>query len=169
MSTPSGGKHSLTQQRLHELLAYEPETGLFTWRQSRGSRAAAGATAGSVNTIGYVQIQVDGFNYTAHRLAWLHIHGCWPQFDLDHINCQRADNRIENLRDIQHSHNAQNVRRAPRNSSHGVLGVSRSGNRWRAYIKLDGKQKHLGCFATAEQAHAEHLSARRQHYPGSML
>jgi hypothetical protein len=146
----STGMSTLTQKRLLELLRYDQETGVFFWRESRGS-IKCGAVAASTNSLGYVQIQIDSKNYLGHRLAWLYVYGSWPQHTLDHINGHRSDNRICNLRDVSHQLNLQNVR-APKNSKTGLIGVSRSGNRWRAYIFVDGKQRHLGCKATAVEA-----------------
>lgn len=86
----------LTLERVKELLNYDPETGLFSWNAKRG-RCAKLAVAGSWNSYGYRRITVDGRGYPAHRLAWLHVHGRWPQGEIDHINGIKHDNRLANL------------------------------------------------------------------------
>lgn len=168
MNIESGGKLSLTQDRLRELVSYDPDTGIFVWRKSRGP-VAAGDSANSINALGYVQIQIDGYNYSGHRLAWLYVHGEWPNHTVDHMNGKRSDNRIANLRDVEHQVNLQNQRRASSSNKHGVLGVSPSGNRWRAYLVVGQKQKHLGCFSTKEEAYEAHLAGRREYMVGSLL
>jgi hypothetical protein len=91
----------LTAERLRKRLRYDAETGLFTRRVGSG-HAHAGDMAGSVHSTGYVRICIDGGRYTAHRLAWLYVHGVWPSGQIDHINRNRSDNRIANLRERRH-------------------------------------------------------------------
>lgn len=159
----------LTSTRLRALLDYCPETGQFKWVRSRGS-VKAGAVAGGLNANGYVQIQVDGTNEYGHRLAWLYVHGVWPSETIDHLNGDASDNRIANLRDVGHRHNIENQRRAAvNNKSSGMLGVSRSGNRWRAHIVTEGKQRHLGCFESRELAYSAYLEAKRTLHSGCTL
>jgi hypothetical protein len=149
----------LTQERLKELLHYDPETGVFTNRMSRG-RAKAGAIAGCL-TKGYVRICVDGRLHEAHRLAWCYVNGCWPREQIDHINCVKSDNRIANLREAT---NTENARNAPghRNTKSGKKGVYPDGGRWRAMI-YNNNLIHLGCYATIDEAHAAYAAAARIH------
>lgn len=139
--------------RVRELLSYNPTSGEFRWRISRGG-AVAGAMAGTPSAANYRQIRVDGTYYLAHRLAWLYVHGEWPTADLDHINCIRNDNRIANLRLATRSQNRANARR-PRHNSSGFKGVDfhKNKGKWRARVQKDNKVVHVGRFATAEQAH----------------
>lgn len=167
--TNYGCVNMLTSERLKELLEYCPNSGEFTWKNSRGS-VKAGAIAGSKNSLGYIQIQVDGVNQFGHRLAWLYQNGSFPIGSIDHINGDVWDNRICNLRDVNHKTNLQNRRKAPCNNySSGLLGVSRSGNRWRAYITVDGRQMHLGCFSKADDAHDAHVKAKRKLHAGCTI
>lgn len=151
----------LTQSRLKELLHYDPETGVFTWRVNKGGPAKAGGLAGSRNRGGYRIIGIDYRLYQAHRLAWLYIHGEWPKHEIDHINGVRDDNRIDNLRGATHAENHQNRKKSTRNTS-GFLGVSwyPATKKWRSRIRTNRKLKSLGLFDTPESAHAAYLSAK---------
>ena len=134
----------LTAERLRELLAYDASTGIFTWRKSKGA-ARAGNTAGTPHSRGYWTITIDGNGHLAHRLAWLYVHGKWPERALDHINRLRSDCRIANLREVSGSQNAQNKSQQSNNTS-GYMGVTwcKSSNRWVARITVDGKRINLG-------------------------
>jgi hypothetical protein len=155
----------LTAERLRELLTYDPETGIFTWRCDRGGKARKGTRAGSVSDDGYARIGVDGKSYLAHRLAWLYTHGSWPAAEIDHRLGAKADNRIHELREATHAQNLQNQRRARSDSRSGLLGVSRRGNRWRATIKHQGRYRHLGSFDAKEAAHEFYLLAKEMVHP----
>lgn len=150
---------SITAERLRELLDYCPETGVFTWRVSVGGMKV-GARAGCRNNRGYVLIRVDGTIYVAHRLAWLFTTGCWPAEFIDHVNCDRSDNRLVNLREATHAQNQANAR-LPSNSTVGLKGVTRRKSRWEAQIKYCGEKKYLGLFDTPEAAHAAYVAAAK--------
>lgn len=153
----------LSADRLRHLLDYDADTGVFRWRLSRGGSARAGDIAGGIDSHGYVRISVDCERYLGHRLAWLHIHGAWPEHDLDHRNGIRTDNRISNLREASRSNNLAN--RAASAAS-GMKGVywQRQNRRWYSRISVQGRDIHLGTFDTPEEAHQAFMSASRQHY-----
>ena len=154
-------KHSiLTQERLKELLHYDPETGVFIWRVRRGM-ALAGSVAGNRRKNGRIAIYVDDVEHKAARLAWLYVHGVHPEKFIDHINGDPGDDRLSNLREVTNSENMQNQRRARTNSSSGLLGVVNNGGKWQATIRLDGVRKYLGTFKTPEEAHQAYLEAKR--------
>jgi hypothetical protein len=161
----------LTAARLHELLSYDPATGIFTWRITCGSRAPAGRTAGSISATGYRYIKIAKHSYKAHRLAWLYANGAWPILQIDHINGNPLDNRLANLRNADASLNQQNQRKPRSDSTSGFLGVSwyKHHRKWAARIFLDGRLLHLGFFATAEKAHAAYLKAKRIHHEGCTI
>lgn len=140
---------------LRSLLSYEPKTGQFTWLVDRRGGTKAGDVAGYLAQDGYLIISIRQRGYGAHRLAWLYMHGVWPNHFIDHINGVRNDNRIENLRDVTTSVNAENRKRATRsNQFTGLLGVSYgSKNTWKAAIVVKGKTKNLGYFRSPEAAH----------------
>lgn len=159
----------ITADRLRELVHYCPETGIFTHLQNRG-RVKAGAIVGS-NSRGYIVICVDRVLYGAHRLAWLYVHGHLPSGDVDHIDGNKSNNQISNLRDVDRSTNLQNQKRASnRNKSTGLLGVSKRGNgTFRSYIQIDGKYVSLGTFKCAKEAHEAYLAAKRIHHKGCTI
>lgn len=147
----------LTAEQLRELLDYDPSTGRFSWLRPASSRLKPGDAAGYINTKGYAKIRVGYAKYSAHRLAWLYAYGSWPDGEIDHINGNRSDNRLENLRDASHAENTRNRhRRIFRDLPRGVK--KSSGSRYRATIVVDGIERHLGVFpnvATAAAAYAD--------------
>src|SRR5258708_31493380 len=118
-------KAQITAKRLRELLDYVPETGLFYWRQQRGS-AAVGREAGVQAPRGYRLIRIDTRRYFAHRLAWLYVHGKHPAREIDHVNGNPADDRIANLRQCSRFENNRNV--SARNAT-GFKGICREQGR----------------------------------------
>lgn len=147
----------ITQQRLKEVLHYDPETGLFRWRVTNSNRAVAGTPCVSLNGKGYIQIGVDGRRYEGQRLAWLYMTGEWPAHLIDHEDMDPTNNRWANLRAANHAQNHANTR--PRRSTKGVR--PRSG-RYQAQIGVGGKSVHLGTFDTEEAASAAYAQASRQ-------
>ena len=154
----------LTQERLQELLSYDPGTGIFTNLKSRGNRIKIGSVAGSKNPNGYVHIQIDYKKYQAHRLIWLYVYGEFPEKSLDHINEVKDDNRLVNLRLATHQENHQNQSSPQTNNTSGYLGVCwhKQHGKWLARIMANGKHKHLGLFNTAEEASEAYLTAKRK-------
>lgn len=135
----------LTQERLKELVYYNKHTGVFTQKKSRKGVSNVGKVAGCKKKHGYWHISIDDIVYGAHRLAWLYVHGYFPEHCIDHINRVRDDNRLVNLREVTYSCNLRNSGIGSMNSS-GVKGVCwfPRTNKWRAFITVDGKQLHLG-------------------------
>ncbi len=141
----------LTQERLKEVINYDPGTGVFTWRGRKGIRE--GRAAGCLEN-GYTRIRIDMRLYQAHRLAWLYVHGRWPSGQIDHEKQNRADNRIDKLRDVTPAQNCQNTPDSGRNTS-GFKGVSysRAKRKWVAQIGYGhGKHKFLGHFVEPQDA-----------------
>lgn len=159
-------KSLLTKERVLELLRYEPETGKFYWVNSRYSNRN-GTEAGSLRKSGYVFLSIDGFQYLAHRVAWLVTHGEWPADGLDHRDGVRSHNWISNLRPADASQNLQNQRVAHKRGRSGLLGVSWSVShkKWLATIMVDGKRHYLGRYASKDFAHAAYLQAKARLHP----
>lgn len=152
-------------------LAYEPETGVFTWAV-KGRGISLGSVAGSKTNEGYWQIKLCFKSYRAHRLAWFLSYGVWPLMGLDHINGDKLDNRLEKLREATHSLNMQNKRQAmSNNKSCGLLGASwnKQHERWQAALMVDKKRRHLGYFSSAEDAHSAYLAEKRLMHPGCTI
>jgi len=145
--------------RLRELLSYNRNTGVFTWRTKPNRRIVVGTIAGTPHSRGYINISFKGKPQLAHRLAWLHVHGAWPEQDIDHINGVRNDNRLRNLRLATRSENMQNTRNA-----RGVFLFKRTG-RWRADIQVNKVKHYLGYFDTEKQARAAYLEAKQKLHP----
>ena len=145
-------------ERLRELLKYDAETGTLTWLVSCG-RQRAGAMAGSPNGLGYRIICVDGHSYLAHRLIWRIVTGDDPgPMQIDHINLDRGDNRIANLRLATQSQNRNNSRARRQ----GLKGVIPSGKGFQAQIKVLGTRLYLGYYPTEQEAHHAYAAAAVQ-------
>lgn len=158
----------LTQKHLKQFLDYDSETGDFTWTVCPRA-ALSGRRAGARDKKGYVQIQLLGKIYKAHRLAWLWMTGAWPEHHIDHRNMVTGDNRWINIRSVSKQINQQNVRQPKSNNRSGFLGVIKKRKKWRAAITINKRTKHLGTYDTPEQAHAAYLKAKRQFHPGNTL
>ena len=153
---------TITADEVRRLLDYDPETGVFT--RLAGKRA--GKTTGSRVRAGYVFIYLAGRTYKAHRLAWLYVYGSWPKALIDHINHDRADNRIVNLRDATHTENHHNRKRLTRGTT-GFLGVTwhKRDRRWQSHMELERKALHLGSFVCLGRAIKARLAAEKTHHP----
>jgi len=152
---------NLTQDRLKELLSYNPLTGVFLWLEGRGGKKA-GDVAGCRKRI-YTFISVDDRVYRAHLLAWFYMTGEWPDPFVDHRDLDKHNNAWVNLRLATKSQNQANIGLIKSNKS-GLKGVSRYragesyGKPWQACITKDGKSMNLGHFATKEDAHAAYVA-----------
>ncbi|WP_217992144.1 HNH endonuclease signature motif containing protein [Providencia rettgeri] len=102
-------------------------------------------------TTGYVEIQIDGIRYKAHRLAWLYCYGVMPDKQVDHINSCKTDNRITNLREATRSQNQQNTGLTKSNKS-GRKGVYFRDGKWQAQAQINGKKYHLGRHKSIDEA-----------------
>ena len=155
----------LTAESVRNLLDYDPETGALKWKVDRRS-VRAGAIAGSITRDGYRRVGIDGASYSAHRVAWLHFYGKKPEHQVDHINGDRLDNRISNIRDVSGKLNIQNQRRPHSRNKAKLLGVTTLSKSC-FVAKINGM--HIGCFKTPELAHAAYLEAKREMHPGNTL
>lgn len=153
----------LTQERLKELLSYDPETGIFIWLQSPRNNVASGSVAGSIDKKGYVRISYKRNIYLAHRLAWFFVYGKWPKKELDHINKNPTDNRIENLRDVTRKQNMENKRlyKSSKTGFSGVTWHSRD-KKWNVRIGHYGKRISLGYFDNLNDAINARLKAQKE-------
>ncbi len=153
----------ITQKRLKEVLDYDPETGIFTWKIKISDCINLGSIAGTKHNTGYIIIGIDNKNYLAHRLAWFYIYGKWPKKDIDHKDQIKHHNWKSNLRDKSHSFNLRNCGNHKHNKS-GVKGVSyvKQSSNWRADININKKNTYLGSFDDFDGAVLARYKAERK-------
>jgi hypothetical protein len=157
---------TIEPQRLAEIFRYEPETGFVYWREGGRKRLLHKP----VGTFGrYLTVFTEGKRLYVHRIAWCLVHGGWPKGTIDHINGDTRDNRLGNLRDVEHFVNVENLRGAKAHSKTGFLGVQKRGTRFIAEIRARGEKSFLGSFPTAEEAHSAYLEAKRLRHEGCTL
>lgn len=159
---------TLCAEQVRLLLDYNVETGELRWTAAASKGRLTQRVAGSMTANGYRQVKIGRSMYLAHRLAWLIVHGEWPDGQIDHINGNRADNSLGNLRVLTHSQNKQNIAVTGTKSRSGLMGAvyvpgsSRRRERWESRIKVNGVSRHLGRYASPEEAHAAYMRAKAQ-------
>tara|TARA_R110000868_G_C10516848_1_gene732701 strand:- start:67 stop:558 length:492 start_codon:yes stop_codon:yes gene_type:complete len=157
----------INQNILKQNLSYNPETGEFMWLVNRGP-ARKFAHAGSKHKSGYLHIYLFGKHYLCHRLAWLYVYGDWPLQYLDHINGNKKDNTIKNLRDVDSALNQQNQKNPPITNKSGFVGAhwDKRKNKWISQISVYGKKIHLGNFDSKENAATAYKKAKENLHLG---
>lgn len=162
----------ITQERLKELFDYQDGNLIRKVSRGRGEssqRWPVGSIAGNKTTGGYFLTSIDYHLYKLHRLIWLWHYGSLPEKEIDHIDGNPSNNRIENLREATPGENRQNQKRARKNNKLGFQGVYKVKRKYRASITKDRKSHHLGYFDTPEDAHQAYLTAKRQiHFFGTI-
>jgi len=161
----------ITQSQLKDLLEYDPLTGIFKHhRTGKGIRSSrlAGYTKKSS---GYNYIKIDYKPYLSHRLAWIYVHGVFPTRFISHINDNKSDNRIANLRETNEYQIHQRELRKRKDGASTYRGVIRAyaatektKKPWIANIKSGGKAYNLGVFATEIEAHAAYCAAADKYH-----
>ena len=169
-------KTDLTAEYVREILDYDPETGVFirkvrTAQCNRVGDRADKLVLAPIGRVGYRDITIKSKKYQAHRIAWLHYYGEWPKDQLDHINGERGDNRIANLRDVSDRVNKENTHVPRKHNSSGYLGVhwSSQQGKWQGRIAVHGKNKHLGFFEDPAEAHQAYIKAKRIYHEGCVI
>lgn len=168
-------------EQLHEWLTVDPVAGVLRWKprpevgsswraitgRAAWNRVYAGKPAGARTNTGYLLVKFTcgswGRSVVAHRVLWAMVHGQWPTKELDHINQDRTDNRLCNLREASRQQNTYNSG-ARRGSSSGLKGVSfhKVTGMWAARVRLGGKERWLGVYETPEMAHTAYIAAARE-------
>lgn len=155
----------LSYAEASEAFSYNSLTGELIWKKRTSNRIKIGETAGTVitcNGLHYWSVCLNRKKVLNHQVVWLLQTGHWPEDQIDHIDGNPLNNRIENLRECSQAQNTKNQKRHRHNTS-GINGVALSKGKWRAYIGR--KATHLGTFATKEEAIAARLRAEeRLHY-----
>lgn len=160
------GAKTITQDRVRELLSYDPLTGIFRWRFNRGKMKAGDMAGGSQrkNKKLYVQIVVDGQHISGHRLAFVYMTGSLPCGEVDHIDGNGMNNAWSNLRDVDHGANLKNMcRRSDNTSGHTGVSWRKGRNVWRAYIKTPDGIHNLGSFRHLSDAVSARKAAERMY------
>jgi hypothetical protein len=148
----------LTQDQVKSLFHYDADNGILKWRVNNGVNVLAGDIAGCKNHHGYTVIRFKKKSYQAHRLAWLYVYGNVPTQQIDHINRDRSDNRLINLRLATPSLNNQN-KQIQRNNTSGCKGVSyhKKNKKWVSHIGINNKKNRIGQYENISDA----IQARR--------
>lgn len=154
-------KRTPTQEELKSLFHYDPQTGVFTHRTTRG-KGKAGDVSGKVNCHGYVEMRVFNKLFGAHRLAFLYMAGAIPErpYTIDHINGDKKDNRWSNLRVADYYQQSWNSPAHKHNKS-GLKGAwpCKATGRWQSMLQSGPRRIWLGRFDTAEEAHRAWIKA----------
>jgi hypothetical protein len=153
-------------EMLRKMLRYEPETGKLFWKQSSdrkkewNTRYSGKEAFTRPHRMGYLQGTIFNRTYLAHRVIWTIVNGRWPEKHIDHIDGDKTNNKIKNLREATISQNLCN-RGANSNGTSGYKGVSfhKKNLNWCAYITLNRKRKFLGSFDTPQKAHKAYCEA----------
>lgn len=168
---------NLSSEFIQECLDYNQHSGILTWKlrprnhfeTDKGwkisSAKFSGTEAGSCNGNGYLQVHISGRICLAHRLAWVLAFGRWPKNNIDHLNGDKSDNRLSNLREATNSENQRN-KNLSKNCTSGAKGVSfcKATGKWMVTLKIDGKTRFLGRFILKSEAASVAISARNQHH-----
>lgn len=157
----------ITAEEVRHLLHYDPETGIFTWRNTK-NRRLIGLRAGRTSiALGYRTIKIGGAEYYEHRLAFLYMTGEWPA-RVDHINGIKDNNRWANLRECSHSMNMRNSKLRASNKTTGMTGVHerKRDGKFIAQITREGKTEHIGVFDTPEEGRDAYVARRAALFPG---
>lgn len=169
-------KSIITPEVIRQLFTYIPENGSLCWRErtvdhfstiraySTWNKRFANKEAGGLSGFGYLYVTIYGQPLLKHRVIWAYVYGEWPLNQIDHINGNRVDNSILNLRHVSHAENGRNAKKPSHNTS-GNVGVSfhSKSQKWRSYIKIGQKNYHLGIFENKDAAIAARKLAEKNY------
>ena len=144
------------ESAIRELLFYDPDTGLLHWK-IRKSGVRRNRVAGHIRKSGYIVLEINGKTLRSHRVAWFLYYGKWPENEIDHIDRNPSNNKIDDLRDVSHRVNMGNGKGHKAGRLVGArLATRNKTNPWEAQIHVDGKKVHLGYFPTEQAAHEKY-------------
>ena len=153
-------KHTMTAEEARQFFSYNSETGDLVWRVSPNNRVPVGHVVRAKDGGGYYHVKFRGVVYKVHRVAWLITTGSWPVHFIDHINRNRADNRIANLREATPTENQFN-----KDSPYRGVSYRKSRNAYIARITVGGVRRYLGYFKNMSDAERAYRQAARAYYP----
>lgn len=158
-------RDDITAEQVREYFDYDHSTGELIWKKEPGGAKRFGTFAGTLDNQGYIAVRFKGTIHRAHRLVWLWVHGDWPDGQVDHINQQKTDNRIENLRVVSNAENRQNT------SARGCtfMGDKPRKKPWKAELTVDGVRHLLGYYATETEAKIAYYAAKREMHPFAVV
>ena len=162
-NTDNTKDETFTQEYLKSILDYDLDTGIFTWKVNKSRRSNIGNVAGWLYN-GYREIGIDSKKYKAHRLAWLYVNGEMPKNLIDHIDGNRSNNKISNLREATYQENSENYK-TPQTNKSGVKNVSwyKNLNKWVVSISVKQTGKTIGYFDDLELAELVAIEARNKY------
>lgn len=167
MAKPSEHLDGLTHARLCEVLDINPILGSATWKIRLSTRTRAGSNAGTLHSFGYQNIRIDGRIYKRHRLIWFFVNKQWPPDQIDHINGDRSDDRIDNLRESNHLYNCWN--KSPNScGKYNRRGItwSKDKKKWRVRISVNNKKIWIGYFQDFDSANEARVAAEVKYHHG---
>lgn len=151
----------LTQDRIKNLIYYNASTGEVSWTDEYASKRRKPGSVYYLNN-GYGRVSIEGKHYYLHRLVWCYHYGAFPSEQIDHIDGNKLNNRIENLREVTHADNQKNRNMIKTNKT-GIMGVSKIASGYRAYITVDDRQVHLGHYIDFFEACCARKSAENKY------
>lgn len=153
-------KINMTVAQLRKAWDYDASIGAFRWQVHASRKSRKGNLAGSMDNRGYVHLRYKNKSCLAHRAAWAIVHGKWPKGDIDHIDGDKSNNKISNLREASRSQNlvSKPVQTRSASGKKGVYFDKRYGT-FRPYIDIEGARRNLGSFASVEEADAVRRAA----------
>jgi hypothetical protein len=164
-ATPANNtdNETLTKEYLKSILDYNQDTGIFTWKVNKSQRTKVGNVAGWLHD-GYKKIEINNKKYNAHRLAWLYVYGEMPKNLIDHIDNDRSNNKISNLRQSTHQTNSENYK-TPKTNKSGVKNVCwyKNSNKWVVSMSVKKTKKTIGYFDDIELAELVAIEARNKY------
>jgi hypothetical protein len=160
-----GRAEMIDQETVKKLFYYDAETGMLIWRNGNKRNVKPWQEAKALNGLGYYSVKIQNKSYPVHRIIWLYVHGIFPDQDIDHKNRIRNDNRLCNLRSVSRTDNCQNIS-LPRHNKSGHIGVSwiKRHEAWTVYVKVNKKNKWLGCYKNLDDAVAARKAGEAKYY-----
>lgn len=162
MTTVAVNREGIAADNIRLYLSYNADTGVFTWTKSPSNCVTAGNVAGVRRKDGYVKINFKNKAYLAHRLAWWYVHGEFPTDILDHIDRDKSNNKITNLRVSSKIKNAQNINVNNTRAVSGLAGAFKARTAWSSKLKIGDTLIRLGTFKTPEDAHKAYMKAKQE-------